>query len=70
MIITSHPQSEINSKLIKFLKQKIGLTDSAINLGLRQSKIEQAPLPIILWSFGLLSLKQYQEVLKWESHHS
>ena len=70
MIITSHSQPETNPKLIKFLKQKIGLTDSAINLGLRQSKIEQAPLPIILWSFGLLSLKQYQEVLKWESNHS
>ena len=56
-------------KLLNFLKQKVGLSEEAINLGLRQSELEQAPLPIILWSFGLITLKQYQDVLNWEKDH-
>ena len=39
---------------------------SAINLGLRQAELEQAPLPVVLWSFGLLSLQGYQDVLDWQ----
>ena len=52
--------------LLKFLRQKIGLSENALNLGIRQAELEQAPLPIILWSFGLLNLSQYQEVLDWQ----
>ncbi len=44
----------------------MGLSESAINLGLRQAEIEQAPLPIVLWSFGLLTLSQFQIVLDWQ----
>lgn len=55
---------------MQFLQRKLGLSDSALSLGLRQSELEQAPLPIVLWSFGLLSLKQYQQVLDWESNQS
>ena len=66
MVITSHNQTPPNQELIAFLKTKIGLTEDDISLGLRQAKIEQAPLPIVLWTFGILSLSQYQEVLNWE----
>jgi len=44
----------------------MGLSDNAINLGLRQAALEQAPLPVVLWSFGLLNLNQYQDVLSWQ----
>ena len=40
----------------------------ALNLGLRQAELEQAPLPIVLWSFGLLSLEQLQQVLDWQDN--
>ncbi len=66
MINTSHPQSKPSKKLIDFLQVKIGLSQNALDLGLRQSQIEQAPLPVVLWSFGLLSLQQFQQVLDWE----
>jgi len=52
--------------LIAFLQQRLGLSENAINLGIRQAHLEQAPLPVVLWSFGLLSLAQYQEVLDWQ----
>ena len=66
MVISSHPQPIASPELLNFLQQKIGLTENAINLGLRQAEIQQAPLPVVLWSFGLLNLTQYQQVLDWE----
>ena len=66
MVFSSDPQPPPKAELINYLSNKLGLTHSAIELGIRQSKLEQAPLPIILWSFGLISLKQYQDLLDWE----
>ncbi len=63
MILNSHPQENPSEELVTFLRRNIGLDEDAIKLGIRQSIIEQSPLPIVLWSFGLLTLSQYQEVL-------
>ena len=67
MIHSSREQKKISPKLLKYLEQRVGLSISEINLGLKQADIEQAPLPIILWSFGLLTLEQYQQVLDWQN---
>jgi len=69
LITTSHKQPDPSTVLINYLQQKIGLSKKALELGLRQADIEQAPLPIVLWSFGLLTLKQYQEVLEWQKYN-
>ena len=69
MVITSHPQRTSSPSLQDFLQQKVGVSEKALNLGIRQAEIEQAPLPIILWSFGLLNLLQYQQVLDWQRDH-
>ena len=45
----------------------MGLSPSALELGQRQAELEQAPLPIVLWTFGLLSLNQLEEVLDWQN---
>ena len=67
MVICSHPQPSFSPQLLQFLQQKLGLSENALNLGLRQAELEQGPLPVVLWSFGLLSLTQYQLVLDWEN---
>ena len=69
MVITSHNQPSPSTSLLNYLQQNIGLSKKAMELGIRQSELEQAPLPIVLWSFGLLSLKQYQQVLDWEKEN-
>tara|TARA_Y200000002_G_C22543555_1_gene605083 strand:+ start:141 stop:326 length:186 start_codon:yes stop_codon:yes gene_type:complete len=53
--------------LQRFLQRRLGLSTNALNLGLRQAELEQAPLPIVLWSFGLLSLEQLQQVFDWQN---
>ncbi len=70
MVVSSHPQPNAPPQLLRFLQQKLGLSQSAIDMGLRPSEIAQAPLPVVLWRFGLLTLRQYQEVLDWETSES
>ena len=66
MVVCSHPQPPASKDLQDFLIGRIGLSSNAMNLGLRQAELEQAPLPIVLWSFGLLNLEQLQQVLDWQ----
>lgn len=66
MVISSSPQGPPPEPLVAFLRHQIGLSERSLDLGLRQSELEQAPLPVVLWRFGLLSLEQYAQVLDWQ----
>ena len=70
MVICSHPQPSAPAELKQFLLRHIGLSLNALQLGLRQAELEQAPLPIVLWSFGLLNLEQLQTVFDWQDSQS
>ena len=50
------------NKPIKFLLEDIGLSESAINLGIRLSKKNNASLPITLWSYGLVSINELDRI--------
>ncbi|MEB3159491.1 MAG: DUF2949 domain-containing protein [Synechococcus sp.] len=65
MVQSTDPQPQASAQLLRFLRERLGLSDNALQLGQRQADLEQAPLPVVLWSFGLLSLSQYQQVLDW-----
>ena len=41
-----------------------------LDLGLKQASLEQAPLPAVLWRFGLISLEQLDQVLAWQDRQS
>ena len=58
MVMSSQRQPQASDALLQFLQRRLGLSPSALELGQRQAELEQAPLPIVLWSFGLLSLQQ------------
>ena len=66
MVLCSHRQPPPADSLLQFLQRRLGLSPSALELGQRQAELEQAPLPIVLWSFGLLSLNQLEEVFDWQ----
>ena len=66
MVISSSPQPPPAGALVLFLRQQLGLSESALALGIRQSQLEQAPLPVVLWRFGLISLEQYVQLLDWQ----
>ncbi len=52
--------------MVRFLRHQLGLSENALQLGIRQSQLEQAPLPAVLWRFGLISLEQFDSVLDWQ----
>ena len=67
MVMSSQRQPPATEALLQFLQRRLGLSPSALELGQRQAELEQAPLPIVLWSFGLLSLQQLEEVFDWQN---
>ena len=67
MVMSSQRQPPATDALLHFLQRRLGLSPSALELGQRQAELEQAPLPIVLWSFGLLSLNQLEEVFDWQN---
>jgi len=67
MVVSSQRQPPATDALLQFLQRRLGLSPSALELGQRQAELEQAPLPIVLWSFGLLSLQQLEDVFDWQN---
>ncbi len=67
MVITSSPQTPPSEALLRQLRQELGLSDSALGLGLRQAELEQAPLPVVLWRFGLINLEQLDQLFAWQA---
>jgi hypothetical protein len=70
MVISSSPQPPPAQGLLRFLRNQLGLSESAIAMGIRQSEVEQAPLPVVLWRFGLISLEQFEQVLDWQDQQN
>ena len=67
MVMSSQRQPPATDALLQFLQRRLGLSPSALELGQRQAELEQAPLPIVLWSFGLWSLQQLEDVFDWQN---
>tara|TARA_Y100000589_G_scaffold307581_1_gene323401 strand:- start:228 stop:419 length:192 start_codon:yes stop_codon:yes gene_type:complete len=55
-------EREIFWRLTNFLKKDIGLSESAINLGIKLSKKNNASLPITLWSYGLINIDELDKI--------
>ena len=51
-----------NKKMISFLIDEIGLQESSIELGLKLSIKNNTPLPILLWSYGLLTIEELDKL--------
>ncbi len=51
-----------NKKIISFLLDEIGLEESSIELGLKLAINNNTPLPVILWSYGILTIKELDEL--------
>ncbi|MFM7435247.1 MAG: DUF2949 domain-containing protein [Vulcanococcus sp.] len=67
MVISSSPQPPPTDGLLRYLRQDLGLSDNAIELGLKQCQLEQAPLPAVLWRFGLISVEQLDQLWGWQA---
>ena len=69
MINSSQPINPPSDKLCDFIINKLSISQSALELGLKRSCLENSPLPIVMWSYGLISLTQLNLILSWEKDH-
>tara|TARA_Y100001968_G_scaffold131337_1_gene119877 strand:+ start:173 stop:382 length:210 start_codon:yes stop_codon:yes gene_type:complete len=69
MINTSKPINPPSEELCEFIVEKLGISNSALELGLKRACLENSPLPIVMWSYGLLSLYQLNQILVWQNNN-
>ena len=65
MINTTNNITPPSEELCNFIINKLGVTQSALELGIKRSYLENSPLPIVMWSFGLITLSQLKIILLW-----
>ena len=49
-------------EMIIYLINELGLEESSIELGLKLSKKNNTQLPILLWSYGMLTIEELDEL--------
>ena len=69
MINTSKPINPPTDELCNFIIDKLSISKSALELGIKRSKLENSPLPIVMWSYGLISLYQLYIILSWQKEN-
>ena len=69
MINTSNSINPPSAELCKFIIDRLGISQGALELGIKRSCLENSPLPIVLWSYGLITLSQLKVILTWQEQN-
>ncbi len=57
--------SHSDKKFIVFLQDELALSIGDIAVALRKYELENAPLPMLLWQYGLVSIEQLEQIFDW-----
>ncbi len=52
----------VSSEMIIYLFNVLGLDESTIELGIKLSLKNNTPLPILLWSYGMLTIEELDKL--------
>ena len=52
----------VSREMIIYLYNVLGLDESTIELGIKLSKKNNTPLPILLWSYGMLTIEELDKL--------
>ncbi len=52
----------VSREMIIYLFNVVGLDESSIELGMKLSKKNNTPLPILLWSYGMLTIDELDKL--------
>ena len=66
MINTNKPINPPSKELCDFIINKLGISKNALELGIKRSYLENSPLPIVMWSYGLITLPQLNILLSYK----
>ncbi|PMB45389.1 DUF2949 domain-containing protein [Fischerella thermalis CCMEE 5201] len=56
-------QSDI--RFIDFLQNELELSSGDIAVALRKRELENGPLPMLLWQYGLVDIEQLERIFDW-----
>lgn len=65
MILTNKAINPPSEALCNFIIGKLGISQSALTLGIKKSNVENSPLPIVMYSYGLITTIQLKIILMW-----
>ena len=51
-----------SKEMIFYLVNEVGLEESSIELGIKLSIKNNTPLPILLWSYGMLTIEELDKL--------
>ena len=54
--------NNLNKEMIIYLFNEVGLKESSIELGLKLSIKNKTTLPILLWSYGMLTIEELDKL--------
>ena len=52
----------VSREIIIYLFNVLGLDESTIELGIKLSETNNTPLPILLWSYGMLTIEELDKL--------
>jgi len=54
--------NDLSREMIIYLLNVVGLDESSIELGIKLSIKNNTPLPILLWSYGMLTIEELDKL--------
>jgi len=54
--------NNLYKEMIIYLLNEVGLEESSIELGIKLSIKNNTPLPILLWSYGMLTIEEFDKL--------
>ena len=54
--------NSVSKEMIIYLFNEVGLDKSSIELGIKLSIKNKTPLPILLWSYGMLTIEELDKL--------
>lgn len=55
----------IYAKFVTFLKEELSLSNDSIKIVQRAVEEQPAPIPMILWQYGLVTLEELDRIYDW-----
>ncbi|MCP2730284.1 DUF2949 domain-containing protein [Limnofasciculus baicalensis] len=53
------------SRFIRFLQEELAIPTASLAIAQRFREQDPGPLPMILWQYGLVTLKQLDQIYDW-----
>jgi Protein of unknown function (DUF2949) len=54
-----------DKQFLNFLRNELELSSADISVALRHQQIDNGPLPMLLWQYGLVNLEQLERIFDW-----